>query len=226
MTDLYNGQITDLLNNSYRYDPEVIALSYAIQQEKQRIIQELSRTRTMAVIDELPESILDVLAVELRIPYYVDSLSIEAKREIIKKSFLWASRAGTVSAVEELIKTLFGGNGEVKEWFEYGGVPGRWKLRIDLSHNPDLLHQSIEEVYRLLRYVGRCSAHLEQVIYIDVNENPATAYVAPSPSGLYCTMSARVRGKIPPQSGRVAAFAGAAAAGVYAQTGAKLRLED
>lgn len=51
-------------------------------------------------------------------------------------------------------------------------------------------------------------------------------YVAPTPGGLYCTMSARVRGKIPPQSGRVAAFAGAAAAGVYAQTGAKLRLED
>lgn len=51
-------------------------------------------------------------------------------------------------------------------------------------------------------------------------------YVAASPSGLYCTMSARVRGKIPPQSGMVAALAGAATAGMYVQTGAKLRLED
>ena len=40
MTDLYNGQITDLLNNAYRYDPEVIAFSYAILQEKRRIMQE------------------------------------------------------------------------------------------------------------------------------------------------------------------------------------------
>ena len=112
MTDLYNGQITDLLNNAYRYDPEVIAFSYAILQEKQRIMQELAQTRTMSVIDDLPENILDVLAVELRTPYYVDSLSIEAKREIIKKSFLWAARAGTVSAVEELIQAVFG-EGEV-----------------------------------------------------------------------------------------------------------------
>ena len=34
MTDLYNGQITDLLNNAYRYDPEVIAFSYAKMQEQ------------------------------------------------------------------------------------------------------------------------------------------------------------------------------------------------
>lgn len=38
MTDLYNGQITDLLNNAYRYDPEVIAFSYAILQEKLSLI--------------------------------------------------------------------------------------------------------------------------------------------------------------------------------------------
>ena len=60
MTDLYNGQITDLLNNAHRYDPEVIAFSYAILQEKRRIMQELAQTRTMSVIDDLPESILDV----------------------------------------------------------------------------------------------------------------------------------------------------------------------
>lgn len=85
MTDLYNGQITDLLNNAYRYDPEVIAFSYAVLQEKRRIMQELAQTRSMSVIDDLPESILDVLAVELRTPYYVDSLSVDAKREIIKR---------------------------------------------------------------------------------------------------------------------------------------------
>ena len=122
MTDLYNGQITDLLNNAYRYDPEVIAFSYAILQEKRRIMQELAQTRTMSVIDDLPESILDVLAVELRTPYYVDSLSVDAKREIIKKSFLWAARAGTVSAVEELIQAVFG-EGDVVEWPDFTEEP-------------------------------------------------------------------------------------------------------
>lgn len=196
MTDLYNGQITDLLNNACRYDPEVIAFSYAILQEKRRIMQELDQTRTMSVIDDLPESILDVLAVELRTPYYVDSLNVDAKREIIKKSFLWAARAGTVSAVEELVQTLFGENGEINEWFEYGGVPGRWKLKIDLSHNPELLHQSTEKFYRILRYVGRCSAHLEQIIYVYMCKNPTTAYVAATPCGMAASYTVRLPGTI------------------------------
>ena len=42
----------------------------------------------MAVIDELPERILDVLAVELRTPYYQESMNLETKRNIIKRTLL------------------------------------------------------------------------------------------------------------------------------------------
>ena len=190
MIDLYNGQITDLLNNAYRYDPEVIAFSYAILQEKQRIMQELAQTRTMSVIDDLPENILDVLAVELRTPYYVDSLSVDAKREIIKKSFLWAAKAGTVSAVEELVQTIFGESGEVVEWFKYGGVPGKWKLKVDLSQHPDLLDRSLDKIKQLLKFVGRCSAHLETIIYTYTLPHPLLAYAAAAPcsTAMSCTV--------------------------------------
>ncbi len=34
MTDLYDGQITDLLNNGFRYNPETIAVGYAVREEK------------------------------------------------------------------------------------------------------------------------------------------------------------------------------------------------
>ena len=69
MTNLYDGQIKDLLQNEAKYNPEVEALSYALQIEKQRIMEEADRTRTLAMIEQLPEEILDVLAVELRSPY-------------------------------------------------------------------------------------------------------------------------------------------------------------
>lgn len=222
MTDLYNGQITDLLNNARRYDPEVIAFSYAILQEKRRIMQELAQTRTMSVIDDLPESILDVLAVELRTPYYVDSLSVDSKREIIKKSFLWAARAGTVSAVEELVQTVFGESGEVVEWFKYDGIPGKWQLKVDLSQHPDLLDRSLDEISRLLKLVGRCSAHLERVIYIDTPQKNPTAYIAAAPCGVSLTMTAKVRGKIKPQTGSVTAFAGAVPTSIYIKNTAKV----
>lgn len=69
MTKLYDGQLTDLLSgNGLSYNPDVIAFSYAVQQEKQHIMRLAQQTRTLAVIDELPEPVLDVLSVELRTP--------------------------------------------------------------------------------------------------------------------------------------------------------------
>lgn len=193
MTDLYNGQITDLLNNAYRYDPDVIAFSYAILQEKQRIMQELAQTRTMSVIDDLPENILDILAVELRTPYYVDSLSIEAKREIIKKSFLLTSKAGTVSAVEELVQTVFRGKGEVIEWFEYGGMPGKWMLKVDFSQHPEIYDRSLDKIKRLLKLVGRCSAHLDMVVYVYTLQTCPNAHAAATP----CRIASRYTVRLP-----------------------------
>ena len=158
MTDLYNGQITDLLNNAYRYDPEVIAFSYAILQEKRRIMQELAQTRTMSVIDDLPESILDVLAVELRTPYYVDSLSVDAKREIIKKSFLWAARAGTVSAVEELIQAVFG-EGDVVEWPDFTEEP-REPGTFDIVTSGQLTPDAATFFTRVVKRVKNVRSHI------------------------------------------------------------------
>ena len=66
---------------------------------------------------------------------------------------------------------------------------------------------------------------LDRIIYEISSRNLTSAYIAGAPCGMYCTMGARVRGKIPPQSGRATAFAGAAAAGVYTPTEATLRLE-
>lgn len=162
MTDLYNGQITDLLNNAYRYDPEVIAFSYAILQEKRRIMQELAQTRTMSVIDDLPESILDVLAVELRTPYYVDSLSVDAKREIIKKSFLWAARAGTVSAVEELIQAVFG-EGDVVEWPDFTEEP-REPGTFDIVTSGQLTPDAATFFTRVVKRVKNVRSHIRRIL--------------------------------------------------------------
>ena len=61
MIKLYNGALTDLLRNDFKYDPEVQALAYTVLQEKRRLIDLANGTRTLAVIDELPEHILDLL---------------------------------------------------------------------------------------------------------------------------------------------------------------------
>lgn len=128
MISLYDGQITDLLPWKIAQSTEVRCISYAVQQEHQRMLRLAAHTRTMAVIDELPERILDVLAVELRTPYYQESMNLETKRNIIKRTLLWHTKAGTPSAVSELIEIVFG-EGRTEEWFDYTEGPYTRNIR-------------------------------------------------------------------------------------------------
>lgn len=159
MTDLYNGQITDLLQNGSRYNPEVIAISYAIRQEKQRIMELAKRTRTAAAIDELSETALDILAVELRTQYYGTDLSIEEKRTLIKNTLLWYQKAGTLAAVKELASVAYG-DCTVKEWWEYGGEPGYFLVE---TSSFGMVYSNLDMFIAILEKVKRLSAHLEKV---------------------------------------------------------------
>ena len=116
MTKLYDGQITDLLrNNPLQHDPKVEALAYAVREEKRRIMDSAAKTRTMAMPDDLPESILDTLAVELRTPAYDETFPIETKRKLIKGTLAFYARLGTPWAVNWVIRTIFG-NGQISSF--------------------------------------------------------------------------------------------------------------
>ena len=108
MTDLHNGQITDLLANSMRYNPETISIGYAILQEKQRLLALLARTRLMALIDSADEKTLDYLAVELRTPAYKDTFPVDVKRRLIAGTLPFYARLGTPAAVNWIIRSIFG----------------------------------------------------------------------------------------------------------------------
>lgn len=162
MTKLYDGQIADLLQNAGKYNPEIIALSYAVLQEKRRIMDMVDRTRTMAMIDQLPEDVLDLLAVELRSPYYSGDLPIETKREIIKKTLIWFSKAGTPAALKELISVLFG-EGDVEEWFNFTDppyTPGTFDIVTDARMTEDIVDQFLQ----IIRRVKNTRSHLRRVL--------------------------------------------------------------
>ena len=57
-------------------------------------------------LDELPERILDILAVELRTQYYDTALPIETKRTLIRNTLLWYKKAGTLSALRECVRRM------------------------------------------------------------------------------------------------------------------------
>ena len=158
MISFYDGQLTDLLGPNYRADPEVQALSYAIREGTRLLYDYTQLVYIYSNIDGVPEKVLDLLALELRTQYYDDNLPIETKRDLIKGTLIWYTKAGTPEAVEELVAAVFG-EGEVKEWFEYGGDPYYFKVITNALMTPDMM----ENFSELIRRVKNTRSHIEAI---------------------------------------------------------------
>lgn len=127
MIKFEDSEIRQVLPECIRNTPEAVSISYAIKNAIQHIIRHSRQISVYAAIDELPEKILDLIALEMRSQYYDEGLEIKKKREIIKNTLTWYQHAGTPSAVQELVEVVFG-EGEVLEWFQYGGEPFHFKI--------------------------------------------------------------------------------------------------
>lgn len=181
MIKFKDGQITDLLPPSMAKNVEMQCVSYALQKQVQKIMALADQTRTVAMIDQLPESILDILATELRTPYYQESMDLETKRNIIKRTLLWHTKAGTPSAVSELIEIVFG-EGGVVEWFDYDEppyTPGTF----DIVTNAQMTEEIAEYFLTIIRRVKNTRSHIRRILInraMEMDERVAAGvYTAP-----------------------------------------------
>lgn len=159
MINLYNSNITNILPNVLADDPKVKALGYAIQRAMQRLIGYCQNTSVYSAIDTAPEQVLDMLALELNTQYYDDSQSIDVKRNLIKNTLVWYMKTGTPASVEEAVAAVFG-NGEIEEWFEYGGEPYRFRVRTSNINSTDEMIQQLMDVINAMCNVR---SHLDEV---------------------------------------------------------------
>lgn len=175
MTDLHNGQITDLLNNSMRYNPETVSIGYAILQEKQRLLALLARTRLMALIDSADEKTLDYLAVELRTPAYKDTFPVDVKRRLIAGTLPFYAKLGTPSAVNWIIRSIFG-EGRMEDWYDYDGDPHHFRAFVG-SDGDTITPESLDEFRRAVTSVKRLSSWMDSII-TNTTMEAAAVYMA------------------------------------------------
>lgn len=161
MISLYDGQITDILPWKMSQNTEVQCISYAVKQEHQRMLRIAESTRTMSFINGLPERVLDVLAVELRAPYYEENMGVETKREIIRNTMKWHSMAGTPGAVEELVQVIFG-EGEVVEWWNYEDGD-KTRGTFDIVTNARQAPDQLDKLASIIKKVKNARSHLRSI---------------------------------------------------------------
>ena len=161
MISLYDSQITDILPINIKNLPEVQAISYAVSNMNKKILNYANKIAIYTTIDTLNDDLLDLLAIELNTQYYDEEYDIEIKRKLIKNSFIWWMKAGTTSAVEELISIIFG-EGEIEEWFNYGGDPFKFRMNVDITKN--LSKEQLDRIYKMIDRVKNRRSWLESII--------------------------------------------------------------
>lgn len=175
MINYYDGQIADVLPRNLMKDPAAQAFSFAIREGTRLLHKYTQLCYVYCSIETAPDKVLDLLAKELRTQYYSDAMDLETKRGLVRNTLIWYMTAGTPAAVEELVTVVFG-EGEVSEWFEYGGEPYWFKIKTNA-----LLTEDMNAMFsRMIEKVKNTRSHLQALVIerkIDLNEHVAIACV-------------------------------------------------
>ena len=114
-------------------------------------------------IDELDESILDLLAEELKTPFYYPGISVEAKRRLIKQTRIYYNIIGTAGACKRMLKAAFPGS-SIQEWFDYNGEPYHFRVIVDTSQS----HGQAADYGEISNAINQCkrfSAHCDYIFF-------------------------------------------------------------
>lgn len=176
MTDLNQLNILDITPDSIANDPQIIAMASSLQQKLNDVTAEIPFIEIYSRIDELPEPILRMLAVENRVFRNEWSLAttIEAKRDLVKSSFELNQRRGTRFSVERILG-LLNINATLLEWFEYGGDPYRFRVSIFDINGEELTTEQLQQAQRLINQYKPLRASLESVDIV-LRSDDVTAY--------------------------------------------------
>lgn len=160
MISLRDAKMTDALPQILAKEPWAQAMAYAVSNQLVRLLAYADGIMVLASIDKMPDTVLDALASELRLPYYDPTYSTTVKRELIRGGLQYWATVGTPESLTKILINIFG-DAEIEEWFEYGGEPGYFRI---LTTNPNVSGETLEQFRKTAQDVKRLSAWVEEVL--------------------------------------------------------------
>ncbi len=155
-------------------DPEMVSLATIVADELTKHLRNIDMTTIYARIDDLPEDMLDILAVDFKIDWWDSEYTVEEKRSVLKDNWRVHRMLGTKAAVETAISAIYPDT-KVSEWFEYGGKPYHFKLLVDATfENVD--REKHQRVLKRVEFYKNLRSVLDEVEYFA--NGTAESYVA------------------------------------------------
>jgi len=155
---IYEIDVTRKLPPALKNNEEMLGIATVVGSELQENCRLAKLCLIYARIDELDESILDILAYDLHVDWYDYSYPIEAKRALIKDSVKVHKRLGTKYAVETALRNIYP-NSRIEEWFDYGGRPYTFKV---VTSDRITSEQVISDIRNAINPVKNVRSHLTE----------------------------------------------------------------
>ena len=214
---LLDAELRDGVPRVLQKQPWVEALSRAVLDLHRQTMGFIDGSQIYTAIDTVSEAVLDALAVSWKIDWYDPEYDLEQKRRIVQTALTIRRTMGTAAAVKAQADAIYPGS-TVEEWYEYGGKPGYFRLRVNImtvEEQEKFAAMSMAEVERRLAAGKRFSSHLEEVEYYDAG-GTATGWGFAAYTGMELTESCatiRVNPSPDDQKGTATAWALARCAG-------------
>ncbi len=141
---------------SLAVDGNKYTLARVIAEELQELLSGCDDLRIYSRMDELDEELLDILAFDFAVSWYLYNGTIATKRAQIKSCFYVRRYMGTKAALVQALCDLCPGS-SVEEWFEYGGDPYYFRVILDVTEQRlPIVQQDVERyinIFKSLRSV-------------------------------------------------------------------------
>lgn len=136
MLELKDDSLQQILPSSIARDTTVKNIVTAISEKLRFINRQSELVLLLPRLDELPETLVDELAWQYHVDFYDYTADISKKRALVRKAIAWHRFKGTPAAVEEVCTAVFK-SAKVYEWWQYGGEPYHFQVRLIEEGVPD-----------------------------------------------------------------------------------------
>ena len=131
--NLEDLKLKDIVPGSIAGVANVSAAAAALDPNLQAVTSSIDELFLLSNIENLPMPIIEHIAWMFHISSKNEGWGVastdEAKRNLVKNAIILHKIKGTRHAIEYVL-TQLGLSGEVKEWFEYGGAPYTFRVKV------------------------------------------------------------------------------------------------
>lgn len=132
MNDIFSVSLKDLAPRNLINDTNINAIISALDPQLQAVSNDIQSLLLVPNIQNLPDNILDYLAVQFHSDFYDLCEDSQMKKNAVSSSLHWHMKKGTPYAIIQSLKAI-GIDAEFIPWYECGGTPYTFKIRANIT---------------------------------------------------------------------------------------------